>query len=86
VTAARDGFQAQHLTGIVVVTGTDSTVNVTLQAGEVAQTVSVEATVPLLQTESSRLCPGRLAHNSALGVRVYLRLLFPSIRCCQRKT
>jgi hypothetical protein len=53
LTAPRDGFQAQHLTGIVVVTGTNTTVNVTLQAGEVAQTVSVEATVPLLQTESS---------------------------------
>jgi hypothetical protein len=53
LTAASYGSQAQYLTGIVVVTGTNTTVNVTLRAGEAAQTVSVDAISPLLQTESS---------------------------------
>jgi len=53
LTAERDGFQTQKKTGIIVVTGNITTVNVTLQIGDVAQTVSVEATGPLLQFESS---------------------------------
>lgn len=51
--ATKDGFQAQHQTGIVVQTGSITTVGVILQVGEVSQSVSVEASIPLLQTESA---------------------------------
>jgi Carboxypeptidase regulatory-like domain/TonB dependent receptor len=53
LTAEKSGFESQRHTGIVVETGAITTVDVTLQVGEVAQTVSVAASIPLLQTESS---------------------------------
>ncbi len=49
----KDGFETQKQTGIVVETGNISTVNVALKVGSTTQTVDVDATVPLLQTESS---------------------------------
>ncbi len=55
LTAEKDGFETQHHTGIVAETGSITTVDVTLQVGEVAQTVSVAASIPLLQTESSAI-------------------------------
>jgi Carboxypeptidase regulatory-like domain/TonB dependent receptor len=47
------GFETQTQTGIVVETGSISTVDVSLKIGAETQTVNVDATVPLLQTESS---------------------------------
>lgn len=47
------GFEAQTQTGIVVETAGISTVDVTLRVGSDTQTVSVDASVPLLQTETS---------------------------------
>jgi hypothetical protein len=49
----KDGYATQDQKGIIVETGTVSTVNVTLSVGGIAQTVSVDATVPLLQSQSS---------------------------------
>jgi hypothetical protein len=49
----KDGYETQDQKGIIVETGTVSTVNVVLAVGAVAQTVDVEATVPLLQSQSS---------------------------------
>src|SRR5271166_2739463 len=49
----KEGFEAQNESGIVVETGAVSTVNVTLRVGSNLQTVDVDATVPLLQTESA---------------------------------
>jgi Carboxypeptidase regulatory-like domain len=49
----KGGYETQDQKGIVVETGAVSTVNVTLAIGAIAQTVSVEATVPLLQSQSS---------------------------------
>ncbi len=49
----KEGFQTQNETGIVVETGAISTVNVMLRVGSSTQTVDVDASVPLLQTESS---------------------------------
>lgn len=49
----KDGFETQRQTGITVVTGTITTVNISLQLGQVTQSVSVEASLPLLQTESA---------------------------------
>jgi hypothetical protein len=49
----KDGYETQEQKGIIVETGAVSTVNVTLAVGAIAQTVSVDATVPLLQSESS---------------------------------
>lgn len=53
LTAEKSGFKYQHRAGIVAQTGSITTVDVTLQVGEVAQTVSVDTSIPLLQTESS---------------------------------
>src|SRR6202522_4583782 len=47
------GFEAETQTGIVVLTGQVSVVDVTLKVGSETQTVSVDASVPLLQTETS---------------------------------
>ncbi len=49
----KEGFETQAQTGITVETGAISTVNVTLKVGSKLQTVEVDASVPLLQTESS---------------------------------
>jgi Carboxypeptidase regulatory-like domain len=49
----KQGFETQEQKGIIVETGSVSTVNVTLAVGAIAQTVSVDATVPLLQSETS---------------------------------
>jgi Carboxypeptidase regulatory-like domain/TonB dependent receptor-like, beta-barrel len=49
----KEGFETQNQTGIVVETGNTSSVNVTLKVGSSTQTVEVDATVPLLQTETS---------------------------------
>jgi Carboxypeptidase regulatory-like domain len=47
------GYETQDQKGIIVETGTVSTVNVVLGVGAVAQTIDVDATVPLLQSQSS---------------------------------
>jgi hypothetical protein len=49
----KGGYETQNQKGIIVETGSVSTVNVTLAIGAVAQTVSVDTTVPLLQSQSS---------------------------------
>src|SRR6202161_2724810 len=49
----RDGFETQSRTGIKVETGVISTVDVALPVGTVSQSVNVEASVPLVQTETS---------------------------------
>jgi Carboxypeptidase regulatory-like domain/TonB dependent receptor len=49
----KDGFETQEQKNILVETGSTSTVNVTLKVGSKTQTVDVEASVPLLQTETS---------------------------------
>lgn len=49
----KSGFQSQAHSGIVVLTGSISTVDVALKVGTDTQTVSVDASVPLLQTETS---------------------------------
>ena len=50
---AKGGYETQDQKGIIVETGSVSTVNVTLAIGAIAQTVNVDATVPLLQSQSS---------------------------------
>src|ERR1700691_6645505 len=49
----KDGFETQDEKGILVETGNTSSVNVTLKVGASTETVDVEASVPLLQTETS---------------------------------
>src|ERR1700733_4865704 len=62
--AKRDGFQSQRQAGIIVVTGNITTVNFTLQVGEVTQAISVEASAPLLQFESSAV--GKAVENQTI--------------------
>jgi hypothetical protein len=49
----KPGYETQNQNGIIVETGTVSSVNVVLAVGAIAQTVSVDATVPLLQSQTS---------------------------------
>jgi len=49
----KEGFETQAENRIVVETASISTVNVRLKVGSATETVRVDATVPLLQTESS---------------------------------
>ena len=49
----KQGFQSQIQSGIVVLTASITTVDVTLQVGLETQTVNVEASLPLLETETS---------------------------------
>jgi len=49
----KTGFQSVTQTGIQVLTGSVSTVDVTLKVGSESQTVDVDASVPLLQTETA---------------------------------
>jgi hypothetical protein len=51
----KDGFQTQIQTGIVVETASTSTVDVTLAVGSVNQSVDVDASVELLQTETAAI-------------------------------
>lgn len=53
LTVVKSGFQTEAQTGIVVLTGSVSTVDVTLKVGSETQVVNVDASVPLLQTETS---------------------------------
>lgn len=53
LTVDKEGFEAVTQTGILVLTGTVSTVDVTLKIGSATQVISVDASVPLLQTETS---------------------------------
>jgi hypothetical protein len=49
----KEGFQTQLRKGVKVETGQISSVDVTLAVGEVSQSVSVDATAPLLQSDSA---------------------------------
>jgi outer membrane receptor protein involved in Fe transport len=49
----KTGFETQTQSGISVLTGSVSTVDVALKVGSDVQTVSVDASVPLLQSETS---------------------------------
>jgi hypothetical protein len=53
LTIEKDGFAPQRRTGIVVETGAISAVDVELAIGSNNETVNVDASVPLLQTETS---------------------------------
>ena len=53
LTVEKDGFRTQRETGITVETASLSTVNVTLSVGSVKQSITVQATVPLLRTGTS---------------------------------
>jgi carboxypeptidase family protein len=49
----KDGFRSETISGIEVLTASVSTIDVTLKIGIETQTVSVDASVPLLETETS---------------------------------
>src|SRR5882724_9220233 len=53
VTVAAPGFKTQTNTNVVVEVATTSTVNIRLQLGEASQSVTVEATAEVLQTDSA---------------------------------
>ncbi|MEZ5403395.1 MAG: TonB-dependent receptor [Bryobacteraceae bacterium] len=55
------GFKRFSRSGVVLETGTTSTIDIQLQLGQVSETVSVEASVPLLESESSSV--GQLIEN-----------------------
>jgi len=51
----KDGFDTKVVSAVTVLTGNTSVVDVTLEAGRVDQVVSVEAQVPLLQSENAAI-------------------------------
>ena len=53
ITAERAGFQTQTRNDILVETGVSSTADLRLDIGEIAQSIAVEASAPLLETGSS---------------------------------
>src|ERR1043166_407697 len=53
VTVEREGFQTATRTGIKVETGSVSRVDLDLAVGTVSQSVTVDAAVPLLQTDTA---------------------------------
>ena len=55
ITVTASGFQEQKLTGIQVNLQLTTAVNVTVQVGSAAQSVTVNASAPQLQTESSEI-------------------------------
>ena len=55
VTVEAAGFQRAQQPGIIVAPGEPVSVNITLKVGNATETVVVEATAPLLQTESPAL-------------------------------
>jgi hypothetical protein len=60
----KDGFQAYARTGIVVETASISTIAVNLSVGEISQSVTVDASAPLLTTETSALAA--VVENSSI--------------------
>ncbi len=64
VTVQKEGFQSKTETGITVETGQISSVDVKLAVGEVSQSVSVDATVPLLQTDTGAV--SNVVENSTI--------------------
>ncbi len=55
------GFKKFARSGLVLETGTASTIDIKLQLGQLSETVSVEASAPLLESESSSV--GQLIEN-----------------------
>lgn len=55
------GFKKFAQSGIVLETGTTSTIDIKLQLGQITETISVEASAPLLESESSSV--GQLIEN-----------------------
>ncbi|MEZ5403396.1 MAG: TonB-dependent receptor [Bryobacteraceae bacterium] len=61
VVCEMQGFKKFSRTGIVLETGTTSSIDIKLQLGQLSETVSVEASTPLLESESSSV--GQLIEN-----------------------
>jgi Carboxypeptidase regulatory-like domain/TonB dependent receptor len=64
LTVEKAGFETETQTGIVVRTGSVSAVDVILKIGAETQTISVDASVPLLQTETSAVA--QVVENAAI--------------------
>jgi outer membrane receptor protein involved in Fe transport len=64
ITAEMQGFKKFVRSGIVLETGTVSTVDVRLDLGNLTETVQVDARAPLLESESSSV--GQLIENSSI--------------------
>ena len=53
VTVTAAGFNAANVTGVVVQVGTTSSLNISMKAGNVAETVTVQGDAPTVETETS---------------------------------
>jgi len=53
VTATAPGFKSAQITGVVVQVGTTSSINITLETGQVNETVTVTGDAPTVETETS---------------------------------
>ncbi|MCU1328435.1 MAG: hypothetical protein JWN34_3805, partial [Bryobacterales bacterium] len=64
VLAEKDGFRKSEASNVVVQVSTTSRLDIQLQVGDVQQTIQVESTAPLLQTDRSDL--GTVVDNRAI--------------------
>ncbi|MCI0362775.1 MAG: TonB-dependent receptor, partial [Phycisphaerales bacterium] len=64
LTVTARGFKQYKQTGIQLETGTPARIDLTLEVGQVSEVVNVEATAPLLQTESSSV--GNVIRNESI--------------------
>ena len=65
VEAEKTGFKRYQATGIVLETGTPARLDITLEVGAVAESVTVEASAPLLQSETAAV--GAVIENRTIA-------------------
>jgi len=85
VTANKTGFSVALVDNVIVQVGARLRVNLTLEVGQVTETVEVKASVPLIETDSSQrgqVVTGEQMRGLALNGREYssLALLAPGVR------
>ena len=65
LTAETTGFKTYNQTGIDLDTGANARIDITLELGDLTETVTVEASVPLLKTDSSSV--GAVIQNKTIA-------------------
>ena len=74
--AALSGFRSFEQTGIVLQVNANPVINVTLSLGQLSETVSVEASAPLVDTQRAGI--GEVMENERTRERSTTRLPFPT--------
>ncbi len=78
ITASKDGFQSQQKTGIALVVGQSTTVDLTLAVGRIEQVITVQETIPTVSVstqQTSGLVNERQVKDMPLNGRSYDELI-----------